>query len=72
MNREKKFWMGTWPYNCDICQKDLTKTVVFYDSRTQSGRWGLLCPACFRMYGTGIGTGYGQEYDSNTLEKIKG
>lgn len=68
--REVKKWMGNKPTKCDACQNSFG--AVFYDARTKQGRWGLLCHQCFIDHGTGLGTGCGQKYDTNTLIKIGG
>lgn len=33
---------------------------ALYDFRTLTGTWMYGCPACFAMYGRGLGTGKGQ------------
>ncbi len=65
-----KRWCGAVPNVCQLC--DSTLEDVFYDARTQSGRWGILCQMCFNEVGTGLGTGKGQKYDHKTLEKLGG
>ena len=67
-----KKWLGTWPASCGICEVGLDCAETFYDARTERGPWGLLCPECFRAHGVGLGTGKGQEYDTETLIKIGG
>ncbi|MBU2346567.1 MAG: hypothetical protein KJ888_20445 [Gammaproteobacteria bacterium] len=72
--------MGKWlgqSKNCDICQEDLhpfTNKHWFVDGKTSigSGPWALMCARCFEIYGTGLGTGKGQKYDADTMEKIEG
>ena len=56
---------------CDICERPLRRCEHFYDAATSMG-WGWLCRTCFLAYGRGLGTGLGQEYDSETLEKTRG
>lgn len=70
--KKTKKWLGTWPANCDFCHTDLATTKTFFDARLETGQWALLCPVCFDLYGIGIGLGRGQEYDSETREKIHG
>lgn len=65
-----KKWMGSKPVKCDLCGGELED--VFYDARTTSGPWGILCSMCFAVHGVGIGTGMGQIYNLNTLEKLAG
>jgi hypothetical protein len=68
-----KKWLGSIKgRECDLCERALDFEKVFFDARTKSGRWGLLCPKCWLNVGVGLGTGKGQMYDSITLEKIKG
>ena len=69
---ERKKWLGTWPANCQLCGISLEAAEKFYDARLYQGRWGLVCPVCFNAFGTGLGVGLGQEYDSKTLEKTGG
>ena len=71
MTEEKK-WLGTWPADCNLCNTDLSKTGTFFDAKVKGRGWALLCPICFAIYGVGIGTGRGQEYDSETLKKLHG
>ncbi len=67
-----KKWYGTWPINCQLCGVSLENADKFYDCVIHQGRWALICPTCFIAFGTGLGTGVGQVYDSSTLEKIGG
>lgn len=68
----EKYWRGSWPVKCDICKVELANRVHFIDGRTKTGSWGLLCTACHKMHGVGLGTGRGQKYDSKTLKKVEG
>lgn len=72
MPKNKKKWLGRWPATCDSCGIELTKAKVFYDARTYTGSWGLLCPKHFFLLGVGLGLGKGQEYSSKTLNKLRG
>jgi hypothetical protein len=71
-------WLGKWPAECDTCSHlemkatDLSKQEFFIDGKTKMGPWALMCPKCFKHYGIGLGTGYGQKYDSKTREKMEG
>lgn len=60
------------PESCDLCYKELRRSPHFYDAKTHTGSWAWLCRACFLMYAYGIGVGVGQEYDSETNEKVRG
>ena len=57
---------------CDICGGSLFRKDRFYNARTVSGQWAWLCKMCFLSVGKGLGTGRGQEYDSETKEKLRG
>lgn len=54
-----KYWHGEVK-TCNICKEKLSD--VMYDSNTRMG-WANTCEACFREYGTGLGTGRGQKYE---------
>jgi len=41
---------------CDFCPEE-----AHYDGKTVMGYWANMCPLHFRQYGTGLGTGRGQE-----------
>jgi hypothetical protein len=57
---KKKYWNGTIPTKCEICGKPLTK--YFIDGRTRMGPWAIMCPECFKVYGSDLGIGKGQKY----------
>ncbi len=65
-------WNGNWPASCDFCCDDLQATELFVDGRTRMGPWALMCPECHDLHGVGVGTGKGQAYESDTLEKFVG
>jgi hypothetical protein len=65
-----KKWHGSTPVACNICQGSFEAEGVFYDAKTARGPWGLLCEVCFHVHGVGLGTGRGQKYDLETLEKL--
>lgn len=56
-----KFWAGTPPKSCDLCEKPLLAR--FIDGKTRQGPWGCLCFFCYVEHGCGLGTGKGQQYD---------
>lgn len=73
----KKRWMGEKPYNCQMnsCGKvfELVKgEVEFVDGKTRYGPWAIMCVACHEKHGVGLGTGRGQKYNLETLEKVDG
>lgn len=63
-------WMSE--VKCDIHGPTCKMTPFFVDGKTTRGPWALMCPAAFREFGIGLGTGKGQKYDAKTLEKIDG
>lgn len=58
---DKPVWHSAIPTRCDLDGHEIT--TVFYDAKTVMGPWGNLCPACFKQYGMGLGTGKGQKYE---------
>lgn len=56
-----KYWMGSTPTNCDLCQRPFGDTMIDGAVKPQ-GSWGLLDLGCHRMHGVGLGTGRGQMY----------
>lgn len=69
---QNKHWMGE-PGRCDFCKVDLTTQKAFFDGKTTYGPWAMMCIACFRKYGVGIGTGVGQKYDGKPpYNKLEG
>jgi hypothetical protein len=63
-------WRGSLPTTCQVCQEPLKG--FFIDGYTHShGRWGIMCVACHKQFGTGLGTGRGQKFDMTTLEKVE-
>lgn len=68
-----KKWIGRPPTECDICGQNLDETDYFVDGRLFGvTSWAIMCPKCFERYGLGLGTGRGQVYDTETLEKLEG
>jgi len=63
-------WSGSKPTDCQVCGGTLGS--VFYDAAMKIGQWALMCNSCFKQYGTGLGTGRGQKYNTKTLEKVAG
>jgi hypothetical protein len=59
---EEKRWMGD-RNPCDICGKDISNQ-PFVDGKTKQGPWALMCLACYRTYGVGLGQGKGQQYNA--------
>lgn len=60
--QEKKpkpvMWLGE--KKCNICNE--TCVDVLIDGRTIYGPWAVMCVACHKSKGVGIGTGKGQQY----------
>ena len=65
-----KKWMGSTPTNCDLCHGKFGK--VFYDAYVPGYSWGNICHGCFNTHGCKLGTGAGQKYSTETLEKLGG
>ena len=57
---------------CGLCLRPLKDFPTFIDGKTTLGPWTVMCPPCHALYGTGLGTGHGQEYDTNTRAKLRG
>lgn len=68
--------MDKWLSNfdkCDICSSPIKGDVAFFvDGKTNIGPWALMCPACFKKHGVGIGYGVGQKYDGKTAVLLEG
>jgi hypothetical protein len=64
-----KQWMGHLPDKCQICERRLTDT--FVDGKINGGVWGIMCPACHKLYGNGLGIGKGQQYRLIERKKSK-
>lgn len=59
-----KRWLSEMPTQCDLCKTPL-KGKSFVDGKTAFGPWGLMCTACHRDQGFGLGTGRGQQYNKD-------
>ena len=66
----KKKWLGK--KECDFC--GVTESEFFVDGIVKGrSSWAFMCSDCWLKYSTGqLGTGYGQQYNGETLEKISG
>lgn len=68
-------WCGRNPTHCDTCAEPIKD--IFFDTVTQMGPWGCICPSCFTL-GPSIGklgVGFGQKYvlqENNTFLKVAG
>ena len=65
-----KKWSSERPEYCQICGGILID--FFVDGRIVFGKWAIMCTECARYYGTGLGTGCGQLYRMDNLEKVAG
>uniref|UniRef100_A0A6M3JVA2 Uncharacterized protein n=1 Tax=viral metagenome TaxID=1070528 RepID=A0A6M3JVA2_9ZZZZ len=69
-------WFGSPPDLCELCKEPFAS--VFYDARINHapphlrGKWALLCRKCFIATEGRLGLNYGQEYDLQTLKKLRG
>ena len=61
MAKPKK-WFSTPPTVCDICERELAGLTCFYDAKSQSGPWAIMCHSCWQAQGRPLGTGLGQKY----------
>jgi len=59
-------WFGITPTHCDVCGDTLKDS--FIDGRTKTGFWAIMCEACHKEFGVGLGVGKGQKYK---LKRIK-
>jgi len=62
----KNKWYGVVPTECNICNEPIKET--FVDGRTKTGFWAIMCPACHKEFGVGLGIGRGQEYKIKVLK----
>lgn len=67
---QPKQWTGPAPASCDICSRKLVG--FFVDGKTSFGPWAIMCDACHRVSGVGLGVGKGQRYDAVTRLKVGG
>lgn len=68
-----KKWLSPKPAKCEICLKTFHTGDVFIDGRTiHGGLWALMCNTCHSNNGGQLGIGYGQKYDWETCNLIKG
>jgi hypothetical protein len=63
-------WLSEVPKKCQICGGPLKE--AFVDGATVFGPWAIMCIACHRGHGRGLGLGRGQKFDVATKEKIDG
>jgi len=67
-----KKWLGS-NTTCDICKTPFITYPYFYDIKLTTGQWALCCEDCAAAYSWHrLGTGWGQQYDSHTKEKVRG
>jgi len=59
---------------CDVCKGQLTRCKTFSDASLSlfGGSWAWVCQFCADSFGAQYGTGKGQKYSSETLEKLEG
>ena len=67
--KPKVKWLGKLTV-CQICGGEFG--VTFIDGAMARGSWAIMCKACHNQIGCGLGVGRGQEYDTQTREKIRG
>lgn len=47
--------------NCDFCKEAGLTVTAHYDGKTIYGPWAYMCTLHFKLRGTGLGTGVGQQ-----------
>lgn len=64
-------WIGSKPVDCELCNQPYKD--YFIDGVTDYGSWAMMCIECHKKqkYG-GLGMGFGQKYNLQTLEKVEG
>ena len=67
--------MGSYshqPKECDLCHNPFgfKNTKFFVDGATKMGMWAIMCDACHKYKGCGLGTGRGQRYNHESLQKV--
>lgn len=65
----KNKWYGTPPKYCDICGCKLIGYKSFIDGRTFTGSWAIMCEACHKKHGVGLGIGKGQKYKVKVVKE---
>ena len=62
----KAKWHGEPPERCDLCGHK--PKGVFIDGRTKMGAWAIMCSACHKEFGVGLGVGKGQRYELKVVK----
>ena len=62
----KNKWYGTIPTQCEVCGGKLTDE--FIDGKTKVGFGAIMCPACHKEFGVGLGLGKGQKYEMKVIK----
>lgn len=61
MVRKQLHWSGDLE-QCDVCKRPFDDAELMVDASLRLGAWGCVCALCFKIFGQGIGIGYGQVY----------
>lgn len=64
-NKIKCYWISfnnVKEFFCDICESKITGRHFIDGKLANSMEWGLMCPKCHLMEGSGFGEGKGQLY----------
>lgn len=64
MIRKDLYWIGDLE-QCDVCKRPFDNVEFMVDASLKQGTWGCVCALCFKIFGQGIGIGYGQVYQKN-------
>jgi hypothetical protein len=74
--RNRRDTMGKWisGTTCDLCNEDATKKGEFFFDAVvrgpRGGVWALICERCVIGNVYGLGEGQGQQYRSDTKERV--
>ncbi len=70
---QEVYWIGPLEERCQLGHEPIVDE--FIDGKTVMGPWAIMCPACHRLHGVGLGTGRGQRYRLQTdlrWKKVEG
>ena len=60
-------WRVITPRKCEICEGNLKG--AFVDGKTKVGFWAIMCLACHKEFGVGLGIGKGQKYELKRMKE---
>ncbi len=66
--KQERQWFGPAPTHCDVCQTSVRHS-TFIDGRMNIiDQWAVMCEACHKTHGVGLGVGKGQMYIYDNYE----